>query len=93
MRVTLVKEGTEANGADVLARVTKSGDRYVQEDSVLRAAKKLGCKVGQLRLHPASALAIGAEKLNIITNGKSRYPLYGVIGVQTIYIVNGKEAE
>ena len=49
MRIELCGVAGDATAA-VLVRETKAGDRYIQEESVRRAAKKIGCPLESLRI-------------------------------------------
>lgn len=79
MRVALIENGREAKSTSVLVRETKAGDLYIQEASVRRAAKRLGCDVKSLRLHPQTGYAVGTAKFNVISSGLGKYPLFGII--------------
>lgn len=91
MRIALIAKGREDATTSVLVRETKAGESYLQEDSVRRAAKKLGCKVGEVRLHPAVGDAVGTARFNVISNWKSHYPLFGVITCHDFALREGKE--
>ena len=81
-RIFLVaKKGDVApNGAGVTLYETKNGDRYIKEEAVVRAAKRLKCPVEKLRLAYGTDVAIGTGRIDVITKAKDHYPLFGVIG-------------